>query len=194
MKLAWTAPAVLLTAAVLLCPWTSAAFVSPAEGDAPPGCEPDALRCWFLVFGTTNAPERKAYLVDARMRQMSPDIRRVRIAEARESKAADQPEYYFSTVDFDCKTRQLRLVEEYRAWRDNRMDHNTEVSKWIPVPKAWHERAWTFACDPAALRDPAAYQIMHLVDVYRPADAIAFVRQTLWREGPPPRFRDEVDP
>lgn len=193
MKRAWTATSVLLIAAVL-CAWTSAASASPAEGDGAPGCDPQALRCWFLIFGTSNAPERKAYLANARMRQISPDIRRVTLAEARESKAADQPEYYVSTVDFDCKKKQLRLVEEYRAWRDNRMDHDAKVSEWMAVPKAWHERAWTFACDPAALRDPAAYQIMHLVDVYRPADAIAVVRQTLWSEGPAPRFRDEVDP
>lgn len=195
MKL-WTKIIAAAFSPILALPFCAEAFQflgDPGEEPKARTCHENSLRCWFVVFGAKEAPERIVYLVDANATEISANVKRTRIAEARESLAPDQPEYLLYTTDFDCKKNKMRQVESYRAWRDNRMEHDAKTYDWVPVPMAWTKRAWSLVCDPAVVREPAAHQVIHLADVYRGADAIGLVRMILWGNEKGPGFRDEVE-
>lgn len=150
-------------------------------------CKPGMERCWYLLFGSGDAPYRKLFLADLRVRtpRGEKDAVEIDVIEAHET---DLPEdkvandFTLMTLQVRCKQKKFRVFDGYALQLDGKVDRAPGPTPWFAVPKSWFELAARAACDSEVQLRPLAYEMAWLGSQYRPIDAVDYVRRYLWNQ------------
>ncbi|MBK1988698.1 hypothetical protein A0J48_014315 [Sphaerospermopsis aphanizomenoides BCCUSP55] len=152
----------------------------PFFGDRFQDCKSSMARCWFMVFGTGEASNRKLYLADFRVRPTKNDTVEIDAVEVHETHPK-QLDHLVWTLEFRCKSNEFRAVKGYAFLRDGKVE-SAESSKWMQIPPNWLSHAGKAACSEEVRRSPGANLMGFLGNMYRPVDAADLIRQYLWTE------------
>lgn len=166
--------------------WASS-FPSAADKGGASGCQPGMARCWHAFWGTGDAPYRRLYVVDLKLRtpaaQNDPvELDVVTAYEGRDPKARVATDHTLLTVQIRCAQKQIRIKDGYAVLLDGRTERATSVTPWMPFQAAWHERAARASCDPSVRQRPGEHQLLWFGSMASPAEVAAATRQTLWAQ------------
>lgn len=162
-------------------------LAAPAEGraqdaDAAPAgpCREGMAACWYIIFGKGDAPSRTMYVANGKTRTLPGG--EVSIEGIEFFEAPDKYNYVASTLDFDCKTRKLRIPRAYAQQVGGRIERAPPRDQsWTPVPEySWLGQLFKLACMPDARTDPKKYDFLWLSDLPRAADVLPLARRILW--------------
>ena len=169
---------VLRVGLLLIAPGATRAQDAAAEQAGP--CRPAMPACWYIVFGTGDAPSRAMYVANGKTRTLPGGEISIEGIELFES--PDKYNYVASTFDFDCKARKLRIPRAYAQQVGGRIEHAPPRDQsWTPVQeRSWVGQVFKLACTPGAKTDPKKYDILWLSDLARAADVLPLARRILW--------------
>jgi hypothetical protein len=143
-------------------------------------CQTGMVRCWHVIFGAGDAPTRKLYFADVRVRTSAdaPDVVELDAIEALEGHATNDHLYYL--LQYRCAKRQFRIVTGYAFMLDGRIDRAPGATQWMRVVPSWFERAGKVACDQNVRVAPEIQQMAWFGDMYRPTDVVDYTRRFVW--------------
>ena len=149
-----------------------------AATDSP--CRAEMAACWFIVFGTGDAPQRRLYVANARTRSLPDGAVSIEGIEMFET--PDKYNYVASTFDFDCAKKQLRIPRAYAQKVDGKIERAPPRDQsWTPVQEySWVGQVFKLACMPDAQTTPKKYAFLWFSDLARAADALPLARRVLW--------------
>lgn len=143
-------------------------------------CRIGMVRCWHMIFGAGDAPTRKLYFADFRVRTPpdAPDVVELDVLEALEGHATNDHLYY--VLQFRCAKKQFRILTGYAYMRNGRIDRAPGATQWMRVVPSWFDRARMVACDQQVRIAPAGHQMAWYGNMYRPTDVVDYTRRFLW--------------
>lgn len=168
----------LLCALLLIAPGAARAQDAAAEQAGP--CRAAMPACWYIVFGTGDAPSRAMYVANGKTRTLPGGEISIEGIEMFES--PEKYNYVASTFDFDCKARKLRIPRAYAQQVGGRIEQAPPRDQsWTPVQeRSWVGQVFKLACTPGAKSDPKRYDFLWLSDLARAADVLPLARRILW--------------
>jgi hypothetical protein len=143
-------------------------------------CRSGMVRCWHLIFGAGDAPTRKLYFADFRVRTPAaePGVAELDAIEALEGHATNDHLVY--VLQFRCARKQFRILTGYAYMLNGRIDRAPGATQWMRVVPSWFERAGQVACDQQVRVAPEAHQMAWYGNMYRPTDVVDYTRRFLW--------------
>lgn len=158
-------------------------------------CHPASMtRCWYLFFGSGDAPRRKLWLVDlkdhaASSRGGTVFTDTLQIHESTQT-APDGPQgvydYYYARHEVDCRKRRVRTrPETFVLGFDSDHGYFGKVGQWASetsLKDTIYDRIFAVSCDKEIRLRPLAYDMAWLGDYPRPIDAVDAVRRYLFEQ------------
>jgi hypothetical protein len=151
-------------------------------------CKPNSmLRCWYIFWGAGDAPYRKLFFADLKVRTPTGDPNLVEI-DVIEVHEGDSPkdqganDYLLMTLQFRCQEQQFRVLDGYAFMFNGKIDRAPGATQWFPVPEAWYKLAGRIACDKEVQLRPLAHQMLWFGSQYRPIDVVDYTRRFLWEQ------------
>lgn len=162
-----------LMAITILC---LSSFTATAGNAGEIVCANKSSRCWNLIFGNGDAPNRVLYLADTRTRTLAGGEIEVDAVQLFEAKAAPF-DYVAYTMQFQCKKRKVNLVKLYNSDWNGKVTGGAVPESWEPVPQdSWILNVSDVACN--SERTKAFRQ--YFMDSPRPVDAAWLARRIFW--------------
>ncbi|MDZ3830983.1 MAG: hypothetical protein U0S50_04100 [Sphingopyxis sp.] len=144
-------------------------------------------RCWYGVFGTGEAPNRRLWFADMKARPTGAARDapvEIDVMVAYESKTAEDSqgnEFVFYTLQYDCAGYRLRMADGYAFMRNGKIDRATEAGPWISGYRpSWYSLVEKLACDAKVRLSPQTHQMFWAGDFFRPVDLFDFTYRYLW--------------
>jgi len=150
-------------------------------------CQPGSARCWYAFWGSGGTPYRKLFFADVMTRQPTSDknIVEMDIVTAFETHNPHERvshDHVLLTFQFQCKKKQLRLVDGYALLWNGTTNRVPEASPWSPFQATWMEVASRIACDSNVRLRPQDNRLVWFGDMERPADVVTTTRRVLWNQ------------
>ena len=152
-------------------------------------CRPAIMeRCWYLVFGKGEAPNRRLWIADMKVRPVGGDDNGIVEMDVIEASERDAPgdtyrnEFVQWTLQFDCRKHRMRQAGGYALEWSGKIDRSDQVGQWLSgYQSSWFGHAEKLACDADVRLAPQAQAMLWIGDFYRPIDLNDFIRRHLWK-------------
>lgn len=161
----------------------ASAITAPADAQQPRSCEPDAAKCWYIVFALGDPPKRELFIANHAIRELEAGIRQLELVHMFES--PDQPQYVVLTLDFRCRTGEFRLRKASGSDRNGKVASASapeEAPDWHKAANSPLEPAMNFACNPDVLKNPERHYVSYFTDMIRVPDVVQLARRTFWQQ------------
>ncbi len=150
----------------------------PSASASAAHCSDDSPRCWYMIFGTGDAPKRDLFIarrIEAPDSAVSKKVEVVQVLEA-----TGLGDYAIYSMEFNCKQRKFRIVNLTVATMDSKLQSKANALDWTAVPQSWIDRAYTFGCDSTVSSNPEKLDMTYFLNLFRPADIADIARKSIW--------------
>lgn len=157
--------------------------------DSISDCKSSMLRCWYIFWGAGEAPYRKLFFADLKIRTPTSDkdlieMDVIEVHEGDNPKERGANDYLLMTMQFRCKEQKFRILGGYAFMLSGKIDPAPGASEWFRIPEAWYKLASRPACDKEVRLRPLAHQMIWFGSQYRPIDVVDYTRRFLWEQSP----------
>jgi hypothetical protein len=151
-------------------------------------CKPYSMStCWYMFFAASDAPVRRVWFLDLKVRTPQKGVAEIDVIEAHESddKNIDGAnDFVFYTIQYRCAQKKMRVLDGYAFMFGNRVDRAPGAGEWLgDYEGSWFGDAGKVACSKAIQLTPASAKLLWMGDYYRPIDLVDFTRRYLWEQG-----------